>query len=242
MIPLLASNNYHFPHPQHALNHHNGLVAISTDLHPQRLLAAYSQGIFPWIEQDNHFYWFSIEPRTVIYPQQLHLSRSLKKILRQQSYLISINRCFNTVINQCAVTTRPYQDGTWITPAFQRAYTHLHDLGHAHSFECWYPTNDSQQLILAGGFYGVQIGQVFFGESMFTHYSNASKIAFACAIPYLAKLGIAIIDCQQHSAHIAKFGANPIEFKKFYKEIQFYTQQDLLYPIPSNFSLIKHKI
>lgn len=242
MIPLLSPDNYHFPHPQYALNHHDGLVAVSNDLHPQRLLAAYPQGIFPWIEEDNYFYWFSTAPRAVIYPQQLHLSRSLKKTLRQQSYSISINRCFSTIINQCALTVRSHQNGTWITPAFQHAYTHLHTLGYAHSFECWYPTDNPQQLILAGGFYGVQIGQVFFGESMFTHYSNASKIAFACAIPYLAELGIAIIDCQQNSAHIAKFGANLIEFQEFYEKIQFHTKQNLIHPIPRNFLLINHKL
>lgn len=180
-IPLLYPNDYTFPDPFYALEERDGLVGISRDLDTGRLLSAYRQGIFPWFSEDGWFFWYTIDPRAVIVPENLHIGRSLAKTLRNKPYRVTVNQCFETVIAHCAAFPRPGQDGTWIVPEFQAAYTELHRLGHAHSFECFYP-DETGRLKLAGGFYGVQIGRVFYGESMFALEPDASKIAFARAV------------------------------------------------------------
>ena len=213
-IPFLEPGNHRFPDPRPALVENDGLVCVSADLAPARLLAAYPRGIFPWFSQDNLHYWFATAPRAVIEPGSLHIGRSLHKHLRNKPYRVTANRCFAEVIAACAAAPRPGQDGTWIEPEFQAAYTALHRLGHAHSFECWYPAADGTPE-LAGGCYGVQIGRVFYGESMFARRSNASKTAFVHAAAHLQRCGIALIDCQQNTDHMARFGSRLLAFDDF---------------------------
>uniref|UniRef100_UPI003F5868A6 leucyl/phenylalanyl-tRNA--protein transferase n=1 Tax=Neisseria leonii TaxID=2995413 RepID=UPI003F5868A6 len=214
MIPFLPEGDYRFPDPARALAEHDGLVGVSVDLDSGRLLSAYRAGIFPWHADGHFFYWFATAPRAVIFPDRLHIGRSLAKTLRNRPYRITVNLDFAAVIAACAAAPRPGQDGTWIAPEFQTAYTHLHQIGHAHSFECRYPDGAGGEY-LAGGFYGVQIGRVFYGESMFAAAPDASKTAFACAVPYLARCGIALIDCQQDTPHMRRFGAQAIPFAEF---------------------------
>lgn len=213
-IPFLPPGNYRFPDPRPALAENEGLVCVSTDLAVPRLLAAYPLGIFPWFEENGVFFWFSTAPRTVLLPDKIHIGRSLAKTLRNKPYVVTVNRNFPAVIAACAQIVRPGQESSWIGPAFRQAYGELHEAGHAHSFECWYPDGEGN-LNLAGGFYGVQIGRAFFGESMFAAQPDASKIAFACAVPYLAECGIELIDCQQDTHHLARFGSQQMAFNDF---------------------------
>ena len=206
MIPLILPQDS-FPNPRYAIENQDGLVCVTDSLSPALLLKAYPQGIFPWYNDEHFFYWFSIAPRAVLLPEQLKLSRSLKKSIQNKRYCVSVNQQFAEVIAQCAATPRPHQHGTWIAPAFQAAYTQLHQMGHAHSFEFYNENNK-----LTGGLYGVQIGQIFFGESMFAHESDASKIAFAHAVPFLAKCGVQLIDCQQDTEHLRRFGSQLMAF------------------------------
>ena len=213
-IPFLAPRDYRFPDPSYALAECDGLVGVSGDLDTGRLLSAYRQGIFPWFSRDGWFFWYAVAPRAVIVPESLHIGRSLAKTLRNKPYRVTVNRCFEKVIAHCANVPRPEQDGTWIEPAFQTAYLKLHHQGHAHSFECWLP-DEQGEMQLAGGFYGVQIGCVFYGESMFALRPDASKIAFACAVPFLSDLGVALIDCQQDTEHMRRFGSRLMDFADF---------------------------
>lgn len=164
-IPLLAPDNYAFPDPAYALARCDGLVGVSRDLDAGRLLEAYRNGVFPWFSRDGWFFWYAVGPRAVIVPERLHVPRSLAKTLRNGSYRVAVNGCFAEVVAHCAAAARPNQDGTWIAPEFQTAYLKLHEMGHAHSFECHYP-DENGKTRLAGGFYGVQIGRVFYGESI----------------------------------------------------------------------------
>ena len=236
-VPLLLSPHDTFPDPRYGIAHYDGLVAISMDLAPHRLLAAYQRGIFPWFSQDGGFFWFCTDPRAVLLPAKLHISKSLRKTLRNKPYRITVNHAFSTVIQACANIPRTQQAGSWITPEFQTAYCTLHRLGHAHSFECWYP-DEHGQWNLAGGFYGVQIGRVFYGESMFAHQADASKIAFACAVPYLQDCGIELIDCQQNTAHLARFGSELMAFDDFERALQDLNPLPLTQEIGGNPSLL----
>ncbi|MDX1654711.1 MAG: leucyl/phenylalanyl-tRNA--protein transferase, partial [Candidatus Competibacteraceae bacterium] len=159
-----------FPHPETALEEPDGLLAVGGSLSPVRLLSAYRQGIFPWYSAGQPILWWSPNPRTVLFPERFHCSRSLRKTLRQQRFQVTLDRAFEQVVYQAAQPRRD-QTGTWITPAMARAYTHLHTLGYAHSVESWY------QGELVGGLYGVALGRVFYGESMFSRMSDASKVA-----------------------------------------------------------------
>ena len=236
-IPILRFPYDTFPNPRYGIAHYDGLVAISMDLTPYRLLDAYQRGIFPWFSQDGGFFWFCTAPRAVLLPTKLHISKSLCKTLRNKPYRITVNHAFQAVIQACAEIPRIQQAGSWITPEFQIAYYALHGLGHAHSFECWYP-NEYGQWDLAGGFYGVQIGRVFYGESMFAYQANASKIAFACAVPYLRDCGIELIDCQQNTDHLARFGSELMDFDDFEYALQRLTPLPLDKEIGSNLSLL----
>lgn len=229
-IPLLPSGCLQFPNPRPAITACNGLVAVSRDLSAERLLSAYKQGIFPWLEENGLFFWFATAPRTILYTHRLHVGRSLSKVLRHKSFSVTVNRNFPAVIAACAAMPRPGQNGSWITPAFQVAYTELHRLGHAHSFESWFP-DENGRLALAGGLYGVQIGRVFFGESMFARQTDASKIAFACAVPFLRRCGIELIDCQQDTPHLARFGSEQISFDDFQAALSVLTGQVLPHPV-----------
>jgi len=190
-----------FPDPDQALRDPNGLLAVGGDLQPERLLLAYRQGIFPWYSRGEPILWWSPDPRAVIPTGGLHVSRSLHRDLRRQPFAVSCNRAFTEVVEHCAAVRRRGQHGTWIHPAMQRAYCRLHQLGHAHSVEVWLENR------LVGGVYGVRIGSVFCGESMFSLVSNASKLAlmtlFEC--PHLGPPSL--LDCQVMNPHLASLGA-----------------------------------
>ena len=191
-----------FPDPRDV--DERGLLAYGGDLSPERLIAAYAQGVFPWYDEDP-ILWFSPDPRMVLVPGELHVGRSLAKRLRAAPYRISMDEAFPDVIRACRETPRPDQDGTWITPDMVDAYCRLHALGFAHSVEAWQEEDGRERLV--GGLYGVSLGRAFFGESMFAHADDASKIAFATFVPQLERWGFAFVDCQMTTEHLARFGA-----------------------------------
>lgn len=193
-------SQYVFPAPDQA--DAEGLVAHGGDLHPWRLLAAYAQGIFPWpYREEWPILWYSPDPRMVLVPSALHISRSLYKTLRKRVFEVRVDTAFAQVIQACAATPRPGQRGTWITTAMLQAYCRLHTLGFAHSIEAW---ADGE---LVGGLYGVSLGAAFFGESMFAHRSDASKVAFVHLVRQLQDWQFHLLDCQMHTPHLARFGA-----------------------------------
>ena len=208
MLTGLDPDNLHFPDPATALEDPNGLLALGGDLSPERLLAAYQRGIFPWYEEGHPILWWSPDPRMVLFPDELHISRSLRKTLQKARLRVTANQAFGEVIRQCA-GKRHNARGTWITQAMQEAYNRLHALGYAHSVEVW------QDGVLAGGLYGLAIGRVYFGESMFSHVDNASKIAFAHLVKHLQAWDYELIDCQVSSEHLASLGAREISRTQF---------------------------
>jgi len=189
-----------FPFPAAQEGDRRGLIAYGGDLAPERLLSAYAQGVFPWYDEPP-ILWFSPDPRMVLEPGALRVSRSLAKRERQRPFEIRMDTAFGDVIRACAAMPRPGQQGTWITPEMIDAYVGLHELGFAHSVEAW---RDDQ---LVGGLYGLSLGRAFFGESMFARESDASKLAFVAAVRQLAGWGFELIDCQVETAHLARFGA-----------------------------------
>ena len=208
MLTWLSKDSLSFPPLARALREPDGLLAAGGDLRPERILAAYRHGCYPWYQQGQPILWWSPDPRFVLFPDELHISRSLGKVLRRQTFDVSYDKAFDRVIDACA-GPRSYADGTWITDAMRQAYQQLHRLGHAHSVEVW------QAGELIGGLYGLCIGQVFFGESMFSHVDNASKTAFAHLVPDLKRWGIRLIDCQMQTRHLASFGARAIDRQAF---------------------------
>jgi len=196
---FLLSERLTFPPAE--LASEDGVVAIGGDLDLDRLLLAYSRGIFPWPHDGLPLMWFSPDPRMVLLPRDLHLSRSLRARLRRREYEVRLDADFRGVIERCASTPRPDQDGTWITPEVVEAYCGLHELGLAHSAEAW------KDGALVGGLYGVSLGKTFFGESMFALASDASKVALAGLAARLSEWGFRMIDCQTPSAHLASLGA-----------------------------------
>lgn len=208
MIPWLQSDTP-FPALETALNEPNGLLAAGADLSPQRLIAAYRRGIFPWYSPGQPILWWSPEPRMVLFPHELKVSRSLAKRLRRGDFEIRADTAFRSVMEACATSPRPDQQGTWIVPELVTAYCQLHALGVAHSVETWIDGK------LVGGLYGVSIGRMFFGESMFHHVTDASKIAFAHLVQYLVKQGVGMIDCQMQTPHLASLGAREIAREEF---------------------------
>jgi leucyl/phenylalanyl-tRNA--protein transferase len=208
MIPWLPEDAI-FPALGKALAEPNGLLAAGGDLSPRRILAAYRRGIFPWFSRGEPILWWSPDPRMVLLPDELKISRSLAKTLRNANYEVRLNTAFDDVIHACASKPRDGQPGTWITREMQQAYRELHRLGHAHSVETWI---DGE---LAGGLYGIAIGQAFYGESMFAHARDASKIALAHLCAYLKQRGFGIIDCQMETSHLASLGARPIPRSDF---------------------------
>lgn len=199
-LPWLDENPQQFPALDTALEEPDGLLAAGGDLSPERIQAAYQQGIFPWFEQGQPILWWSPNPRSVIYTQQFTPSRSLAKTIRKQTFEVSFDTAFDEVIKACA-GPRDNQSGTWITEEMISAYQYLHTLGVAHSIESW------QGGKLVGGLYGLAIGRVFFGESMFSRCSNASKVAFATLVGWLKGWGYPLIDCQVSSPHLSSLGA-----------------------------------
>ena len=210
-----------FPPLHHALTEPNGLIAIGGDLSPQRILRAYQQGIFPWFSQGNPLLWWSPDPRMVLFPNELNIARSLKKVVNHQLFDIRINTAFEQVMTACANTLRPEQDGTWIMPEMIKAYTQLHEMGYAHSVEAW------QNGQLAGGCYGLKIGRMFYGESMFHHVSNASKVAFVHLVQWLQQAHVGMIDCQMNTPLLASFGAREIPRTRFIETLENLIADDL---------------
>jgi len=191
----------------------DGLLAYGGDLTADRLLLAYSEGIFPWYDEPPILWWCP-DPRFVLFPDELKVSASMKQVLKKGIFTITVNKDFSGVINACRKVPRPGQDGTWITGDVVKAYTALHQAGYAHSVECW------QNEELVGGFYGIQLGDCFFGESMFSHVSNASKAAFITFVQYATGKGLRMIDCQVYSAHLESLGARMIPRKEFLRIIK----------------------
>ena len=197
-----------FPDVNLALREPDGLLAVGGDLAPDRLVAGYRKGIFPWYSDDQPILWWSPDPRTVLFPDRFRVSGSLRKTLRKGRFTVTMDQAFEQVILGCAAPRRT-GSGTWITRDMAAAYTALHHRGYAHSVECWLEGR------LAGGMYGVAIGKIFFGESMFSRVTDASKVAFAHLARQLLAWNFALIDCQVHSAHLVSLGAEQIERRAF---------------------------
>lgn len=196
-----------FPDPSQA--EPDGLLAVGGDLSPERLLTAYAEGIFPWYDERSPILWWSPDPRLVLEPEALHVSRRLARTLRQGRFRVTCDTAFERVIRRCAERARPGQRGTWITEAMIEAYVGLHRLGYAHTFEAW--TGD----VLAGGLYGISLGAAFFGESMFADETDASKVAFVRAVGWLRERGVRIVDCQVRTEHLVSLGAHEISREVF---------------------------
>ncbi|MFN7087929.1 MAG: leucyl/phenylalanyl-tRNA--protein transferase [Burkholderiales bacterium] len=212
MIPWLDPRDP-FPPVSRALREPNGLLAAGADLSPARLLDAYRHGIFPWYSDGEPLLWWSPDPRMVLFPAELRLTRSLKKRLRRRDHQIRTDTSFERVMRECAAL-RPGQEGTWITEDMVQAYCALHAQGFAHSVETWI---DGE---LAGGLYGIALGRMFYGESMFTRATDASKLAFAHLVRQFERWGFGMIDCQMKTAHLASFGAREIPRPEFMRKLQ----------------------
>ena len=187
----------------------DGVVAIGGDLDPKRILKAYKQGIFPWFESDDYLVWWSPDPRMVLFPEKLRISKSTKKVLKDANFKVTFNQSFDEVVDCCAKVKRFGQNGTWITEGLKKAYNLLHKEGHAFSVEVW------KDFELVGGLYGIDLGDIFCGESMFSKENNASKIGFIHLIKELSKNGYKLIDCQVPSAHMKSLGAEEISRQQF---------------------------
>ncbi len=197
-----------FPPVETALREPNGLLAVGADLSPQRLVDAYSRGIFPWFGEDDPVLWWSPDPRMVLWLAELHVSRSLKRTLRSGRFTVTLDTAFDRVIEGCAAPRRD-DEGTWITAEMMDAYRRLFALGHAHSVETWLEGR------LVGGLYGVSVGRMFFGESMFSSADDASKAAIVHLVRQLARWRFELIDCQMPTAHLATLGARQISRAEF---------------------------
>lgn len=204
---LIPGQSYIFPPVEEA--DADGLLAVGGDLSPACLLDAYRRGIFPWYNENEPICWWSPDPRCVLFPEKLYVSASMKQVLRKQPFLFTINKAFREVMESCRQADRGDSQGTWIQPDIIEAYSRLHELGFALSAETW------QNGKLVGGLYGIQLGKVFFGESMFHSVSNASKVAFIHLVRELRQQGIAMIDCQVRTEHLVSLGAEMISRKTF---------------------------
>lgn len=208
MLTWLQRDSLDFPPLNKALREPNGLLAAGGDLQPERLIQAYRHGCFPWFQDGQPILWWSPDPRTVLLPDELHISRSLGKLLRQGRYQVTFDQAFAEVIRACAAP-RSYAAETWITTPMQEAYLELHTRGLAHSVEVW------SEGELVGGLYGLAMGQLFFGESMFSRADNASKVGFACLVERLKDWGFVLIDCQMPTEHLLSLGARSIPRAEF---------------------------
>ena len=211
MIPYLDAEDP-FPPVDAAMREPNGLLAAGGDLSPERLIDAYRRGIFPWFGDEDPLLWWSPDPRMVLFVRELRISRSLRKTLRSGRFTVTADRAFSAVMEGCAAP-REDQDGTWITTEMRAAYARLAAMGYAHSVEAWL----GDQLV--GGLYGVAVGRVFFGESMFARVTDASKVAFATLVDQLQEWGFRLIDCQMPTAHLASLGAREIPRQEFLAEL-----------------------
>ena len=205
-------NDLVFPPPDYA--DPSGLIAVGGDLSSERLLEAYRVGIFPWYSEDQPILWWSPDPRFVLELDEFRLSRSLRKTLRRRTFHVTFDRVFEDVIAACATVSREDQSGTWITPEMREAYIKLHGLGYAHSVEAWFEGN------LVGGLYGVSLGKAFFGESMFHHKTDASKVALAVLVDQLKRWNFHFIDAQMATEHMSSLGAKEISRRIFVKKLR----------------------
>jgi leucyl/phenylalanyl-tRNA--protein transferase len=212
MPVFLMSDDIIFPPPH--LAEKDGLLAVGGDLSEKRILRAYAMGIFPWYTEGSPILWWSPDPRLVLFPDELKVSRSLRQCIKKGVFTITVNTAFEQVIRSCAVIRRKGQSGTWITRAMEDAYTRLHQSGYALSVEAW----DGNKLV--GGLYGILLGKVFFGESMFAQKSNASKAAFVTFVEQLREKGFSIIDCQMRTEHLLSLGAREIPRTAYLKILQ----------------------
>lgn len=205
----ILSDKLAFPSPH--LTDESGLLAIGGDLSVERLLLAYKNGIFPWFDDSQPILWWSPDPRMVLFPDELKVSKSMRQVIRSNRFQVTVNKNFTAVIQACSTTPRKGQSGTWITNDMQKAYSVLHQQGHAHSVEVWAANK------LVGGLYGIWLKEknIFCGESMFSHQSNASKFGFIYWVNYLASKGVKLIDCQLHTPHLESLGAKEIPREVF---------------------------
>jgi leucyl/phenylalanyl-tRNA--protein transferase len=220
LIPFLDSDDP-FPPVEFAMRDPNGLLAAGADLSPHRLLDAYANGIFPWFGEDDPLLWWSPDPRMVLFTGELHVSRSLRRVARSSRFQITLDLAFREVMRGCG-EPREGQEGTWITPAMMDAYTDLARRGHAHSVEAW------EDGSLAGGLYGVAIGRMFFGESMFARRSDASKVAFVYLVRQLERWGVPMIDCQMSTSHLASLGAREIPRVEFLDRLRHLVNEPMI--------------
>ena len=209
---FLLSNELYFPPVTEA--DEEGILAIGGDLSTQRLLLAYRNGIFPWYTDDEPIIWWCPNPRFVLFPDEIKISKSMRAVLKKQTYSFTINNCFNNVIKNCKTINREGQSGTWISEEVIDAYTNLHNLGYALSAETW------KNNKLVGGLYGVKMGNIFFGESMFSLSPNASKFAFIQLVKHLKNEGVKLIDCQVYTTHLESLGAKMIDRNDFMRLLE----------------------
>ncbi len=196
-----------FPSPEQASE--EGIVAVGGDLKPERVMLAYRKGIFPWFESDDFLLWWSPDPRMILFPDQIKISKSMRSVLRKKQFEVTFNKAFDDVVQACAKVKRFGQNGTWITSGLMEVYATLHRQGHAHSVEVW------SEGVLVGGLYGIDLGTVFCGESMFSKANNASKIALIALAKELKKNNYKLIDCQVPTQHLASMGAESISRTEF---------------------------
>lgn len=213
----LPADSVAFPPANQALKEPPGLLAVGGDLRPERLLAAYRQGIFPWYDDSSPILWWSPDPRMVLSPADVHVSRSMRKLLRRGAHRITMDCAFAEVIHHCAALREDSQ-GTWITEEMQTAYCTLHKLGYAHSVEVWLEKR------LVGGLYGIALGRMFFGESMFSLSENASKLAFIALCRQLEAWHFEMIDCQMPTEHLSSLGAHPLSRAEFLQQLSLNVQ------------------
>lgn len=222
-IPWLQPNSHDFPDVSEAWEEPDGILAAGGDLSISRLVNAYRHGIFPWYNEGEPILWWSPNPRCVLIPNEIKVSKSLGKIIRSGKFIVTFNQCFSKVIASCASPRETIEDGetgTWISNEMQQAYIELHKSGHAHSVECWL---DDQ---LVGGLYGLAIGKVFFGESMFSAVSNASKVAFATLCEKLKENDFQLIDGQVYSNHLSTLGFKLIDREEFVDQLSLLTENN----------------
>ena len=193
-----------------------GLLAVGGDLSSERLMLAYRSGIFPWFNEGSLMLWWSPDPRMVLFPEHIKISKSMRKVLKSDQFTLTKNTCFEQVIDHCTNVKRKHQDGTWITQEMKEAYMKLHRLGHAQSYEVW------EDGVLVGGLYGIDLGHVFCGESMFSATTNASKFAFIKLAEELKQKEYRLIDCQLHTSHLESLGAREIPRSEFIEILKRY--------------------
>jgi len=228
VIPFLSPDDP-FPPVDLALQVPNGLLAAGGDLTPERLLAAYREGVFPWFGDEDPILWWSPDPRMVLYTNEVHVSRSLNKVIKTNRFRVTLDQAFREVIKECAAARRD-NEGTWITQAMEEAYVRLAELGHAHSVEAW------EGDTLVGGLYGVALGRMFFGESMFTRVTDASKVSLVTLARQLERWTMPLIDCQMSTPHLASLGARDVPRTDFLAEVRYLVQQPVV-PAPWRFDL-----